>query len=117
MKTGSTVNQNIDTLLRAKKLTQQELAQQMGLTKQTINNWITGTAQIPLKHLVSLLKLFSDVNARWLLTGEGDMGDDEKTFASNPRLEGKIEILESQLKEKEDKIAELYKIIGRLEKK
>ena len=114
-----TVNQTIEILLKNKKLTQQEFGIQLGVTKQTINNWVTGVVQIPTKHIITILNLYPELNARWLLTGAGEMGEIEKSTIEESKnalkLQAKNELLLKQLQEKELLIAELYKQIGRLE--
>lgn len=119
METEMTVNQTIEIFLKSKKMTQQEFAIQMGVTKQTINNWVTGAVQIPVKHIIAILNQFPELNARWLLTGEGEMGDVEKPTTGESKnclkIEAKNELLLKQLQEKELLIAELYKQIGKLE--
>lgn len=117
----TTVNQRIDYFLKSKDISQSEIAIKLSITKQTVNNWVSGNVQIPIKHIVSLLTEFETLNARWLLTGKGTMDDfeDQKPDKSNVSLkkDGIIELLTSQLADKDSKILSLQKEIGKLEER
>ena len=59
-------------------------AEKLGWSKQYLNNMLSG-ASIGFAPLVTLLKTFPELNARWLLFGEGNM------------LEGSLNVIKRQL--------------------
>lgn len=57
-----------------------EFAHLMGWSPQYLNRLIQGDSGIGIKPIIALLKKFPELNARWLLLGEGNMiviGTDE----------------------------------------
>jgi transcriptional regulator with XRE-family HTH domain len=66
------VNERLRFFLDNRHVDQSQLARQLTVNKQTINNWVTDTS-IPMGRISELLVMFSDLNARWLLTGQGEM--------------------------------------------
>jgi len=112
-----TVNQRIGFFLKEKNIPQTEIATKLSVTKQTVSNWINGTVQIPLKHLISLISEYDYLNVRWLLTGEGTLetGQAPADTPEEKKKEGAIELLKEQLATREKMIATLNKEIGRLE--
>lgn len=67
-----TFAQRFKELMRRYDLTQTKLAKVTGLTHQTVRNLMEGS--VPrFDTLVPILKYFKEVNARWLMLGEGRM--------------------------------------------
>jgi len=112
-----TVNQRIGIFLKQKKISQLEIAGKLNVTKQTVSNWINGTVQIPLKHIVAMVIEYDYLDPRWLLTGEGELEDISQPgkATDTKKAEGAIDLLKEQLADKEKTIAKLYREIGRLE--
>lgn len=89
------------------------------LTVETgIANGIIGKGRkrgsLSLKNIAKIICKYSNLNARWLITGEGEMlNQNELPIQSN----GTISIYKELLAEKEKKIEELNREIGRLQAK
>lgn len=56
-----------------------EFADKLGWSKQYLGNLLKGTTSIGLAPVATLLKTFPELNARWLLFGEGSMVTDIDT--------------------------------------
>lgn len=100
-----------------------KFAETIGIPQQTLNrlfNKDTRTGKYPVattEILVSISKMYVDINANWLMTGRGDMYLNSKTeqgisLSPEPALDDRLLIM---IKEKDAKIEEQAKQIGRLE--
>ncbi len=118
MEAQTTLNQRIDDLIKARNFSQMNVAKQLSVSKQTVSNWVSGNVQIPVKHLVELVKLFQPVSSDWLLLGVGEMAEiAEKSPEEDTnikKLTGQVELLKEIIQEKEGKIEELQREIGEL---
>lgn len=67
------INQNI--IIAAKKLGIKDidLAKEMGVKKQFITQWKDNTGNVPLKRVLIFLKNHPEIDANWLIRGEGSM--------------------------------------------
>ena len=50
-----------------------DFAKKTGLKHQTVSNYLKGKQKPDVDRLTLIMQSFEDVNANWLLTGEGDM--------------------------------------------
>ncbi len=99
--------------MNRKGLTQTDVAQRLGVTKQYINSLLSGMRPFGKKQA----KLWEDnfgISCSWLLTGEGDMLKSNQSHTSTDAneiaiLKEKIRALESILSEKERTIQILLK--------
>lgn len=68
---------------------------------------------LSLKNIAKIISRYSNLNARWLITGEGEM------LLNEPKEQSKdvITVLKEILVEKEKRIDELNREIGRLQEK
>jgi transcriptional regulator with XRE-family HTH domain len=67
------INTRVSKTRKILKLTQQEFADVMNISRQSVNN-IENNRHVPGSDLIAkILDKFPQINARWLLTGEGDM--------------------------------------------
>ena len=66
------MNKRIKELRITLNLTQEELAQAMGLSKSGISNIECGNRKVNDKH-IRMLNMTYNVNPEWLRTGKGDM--------------------------------------------
>jgi len=122
------INQRLKLFLDSKNFSNQDLRIVLGVkTRQQVSNWLLSKEKMPDKHILKLIELFDDLNARWLITGEGKMNDldDGVVIASDFKSkyhsckicvekEGMIKLLEKQALQKDSLILELKEKIGRL---
>lgn len=95
----TTVNQRFNDIITKNNIQQIEIAKLLNVSKQQINNWLSDINNpIPARHIVRVIELFSNVDARWLITGENS------SIGENKNKEV-IEQLKSQIIElKKDKL-------------
>lgn len=115
------LNQRVDQFFKAKEISQQTIAKRLGVSRQAVNNWLSGNQPIPSRHLIKLLSDFENLNPQWLLNGVGDMEGNEQSLPVEnlvlARKEITIELMTTQLREKDALIMELQKEIGRMEER
>lgn len=70
-----------------------EFAEQIGWDKQYLNGLIKGKS-FGLKPVETLLQKFPELNARWLILGEGSMLSGEYAEGARKRIRNRIAILE-----------------------
>ncbi|HLO91610.1 MAG TPA: hypothetical protein VK172_10645, partial [Lentimicrobium sp.] len=96
-----------------------DLSRRWHVSKQAVTNWLNDHGQIPLKHIVTLVNEFPELNLRWLFVGIGEMESEvvkaENQDSALARKDGMIELLLQQLQEKDKTILDLNREIGRLE--
>jgi len=80
------INQRIKELIEYKKLSQDQFAFELGIKKQQVSNWVKFVEKVPEKHLITVIKKYPDINARWLFLGEGSMVEGEDS-----KIEGNIQ--------------------------
>ena len=110
-----TINQRVEYFFKSKHISQQVIAKRLGVSRQAVNNWLSGNTPIPSKHIIKMFAEFETLNPRWILNGTGEMEGTEQSLPMESLLITKkdttIELLTMQLNEKEKLIAELQ--IGR----
>ncbi|MHC1773780.1 MAG: helix-turn-helix domain-containing protein [Lentimicrobium sp.] len=115
------LNQRVEYFFKSKGISQQMIAKSLGVSRQAVNNWLSGNNPIPSKHIIRLFAAFETLNPRWLLDGHGEMEGAEQSMPAESLLMTKkdttIEILTAQLREKDTLISELQKEIGRMEER
>ena len=68
-----TLSQRIRTLRRKKKLSQQALAELVGVQRSAVSNWESaGPVQPAIANLIAIAKV-TNVSVEWLATGRGTM--------------------------------------------
>jgi transcriptional regulator with XRE-family HTH domain len=116
-----TINQRVELFFKSKHISQQMIAKSIGVSRQAVNNWLSGNTPIPSKNIIKLFAAFENLNPRWVLNGTGEMEGSEQSLPMESLLITKkdttIELLTMQLSEKEKLIAELQKEIGRMEER
>lgn len=78
------LHQRLATIQEEKSDSQADFARQLDESPQTVSNHLRGRTQsIPADFLYKVVDVFSDVDARWLLTGESKptVPEDERTTA------------------------------------
>jgi phosphoribosylaminoimidazole (AIR) synthetase len=122
------INQRLKLFLDSKDFSNQDLRVALGVkTRQQISNWLLSKEKIPDKHIFKIIDMFDDLNARWLITGEGGMTDLNEgiVIASESKSkyqickdciekDGMVKLLEKQAVKKDKLILELNEKIGRL---
>ena len=69
----STINQRIELFIRHKGLTKRAFSQAIGMDEKTLGNKIRGVSQLDTATIQSILAIFKELNAEWLLMGTGPM--------------------------------------------
>ncbi len=68
------INERLNKWLSHKKISQAELARKLIIKgRSQINQWCRNTAPIPDNYILDIIRLFSDLSARWFITGAGNM--------------------------------------------
>ena len=67
------VYERIQTLLRKKRISANELAKTIGISSTNVYGYLNGSSKAPMSFVLSVLESFPDVSAEWLLRGEGEM--------------------------------------------
>ncbi|MFH0762248.1 MAG: helix-turn-helix transcriptional regulator [Bacteroidota bacterium] len=108
------VSQRIKIFLESIKLTQKEVGDMVGLTKQGVSSFMRGKTNPPLDVLGKILLKYPELNARWLLTGEGHMLEEQRKSKTEEEI---LAFLASKkedcdlCKEKDKRIRELERLI------
>ena len=76
-----TFSDNLRALRRAKEYSQESLAQQLGVTRQTVSKWENGTAMPDLKKLTEIAALFDTTMDALLCTDQPADGDHQAQTA------------------------------------
>jgi hypothetical protein len=70
-----TINQRVNEFLTFKGVSYAELGRMIISKRGDVSSWFNekSIVEIPPKKILEIVKVFKDVNARWLITGEGEM--------------------------------------------
>ena len=68
-----TVNERVKEFIELNKISQSDLAKVILIKPQQVTNWFTQGERVPEKALVRMIENYKELNARWLITGEGEM--------------------------------------------
>ncbi|PXX96878.1 hypothetical protein DF185_19760 [Marinifilum breve] len=72
------VNKRVKLFLENKEISQEQFKKDISVkSKQQVSNWINCNEKIPERHLFTMIHIYKDLNARWLITGEGEMNEPE----------------------------------------
>lgn len=85
----SSINQRLRDTIEAKKLSGRQVAIELEIDYRQFNNWLNQTKP-SIEGLQKIIKYFPDINARWLLTGEGEMDLPEQGVTMEPSTAYKI---------------------------
>ena len=80
------VKERIKEILKEKKSNVTNLSKLISIPQNTLTRQINGTTSIPTSSLLSILGLFEDISAEWLMRGIGHMFRHESA-ADDPRVE------------------------------
>ena len=67
------VNDRLKIFIDSIKISQVDFGRKIGISKQQIGSWLKDGVKIPVVSLSIIIKEHPELNARWLMTGEGDM--------------------------------------------
>ena len=114
----------LDEYMRANGLNDHKVTVQCGLSIGAIGNARKNGKGISSRNIEKILSTYKDLNARWLLTGEGEMLEVEPSQSNsvaiqllkeqNKELMEKIEQLNRQLGDRERQITEMKKEYARI---
>lgn len=71
------VNERLGIFIDHLRITNVDFGDSINETKQVVGNWLSDT-KIPVTSLGDILRIYPQLNARWLLTGEGQMLEGEQ---------------------------------------
>lgn len=77
------INQRITKLISHYRLTQNDFALSISAKQNQVANWLSGE-KVPAARLIDIVIAYKDLNARWLITGEGEMLNDESCVVREP---------------------------------
>lgn len=102
------INQRLKLFVERQNISYTEFAKMLFINEVSVSRWFSLIDGFPLKHLHTLLVKFPNLDARWLITGEGDMygrSNDKKLMdfkSLKPEEEVPPEILSAILMKLED---------------
>ena len=97
-----TKNVRLFEFLKLKGISQADFAKRIGATRQQVTNWKTGTHTIPDKYIIATIKEYSDIDARWLITGKTN-----ELPVEIETLHNKIILLAEELLDSKNRIIQL----------
>lgn len=72
------VLQRVIELISSLNLSKNAFASQIGMEQTTVNNQLIGKRSISIDLILNILSSFPEVNAEWLMRGEGNMLKSDK---------------------------------------
>lgn len=72
------INERVVKLIEKYDIQYKEFASLLGVSRQTITNITSNSVRPSLEVIEKILKQYPRVNARWLITGEGEMFSDQQ---------------------------------------
>lgn len=66
-------NERLLAIAKHYNLKDSHFASRIGASKQNFYNWKSFKQEVPDKFLITIIEQFPELNARWLITGEGDI--------------------------------------------
>ena len=69
-----TVSQRLGNFIEHEGITQSDLSRMLNVHRSAISNWFNEKAErVPPQKIIMIIEKFRNLNARWLITGEGEM--------------------------------------------
>jgi len=103
------VNQRIKKFAEAKKISQAQFKADLKIkSRAQVSNWFTDKERIPDRIVIKIIAKYPDLNARWFITGQGEMFDHHDNniskvtepmakYGEMAQLKDQIESLETRL--------------------
>jgi hypothetical protein len=114
----STINQRLAEYIESEKINSPDVYKAIGASRQTWNGWIGHGRPISLAKTQGIVTFCKNLNARWLLTGEGEMlVTSSGTTEKGKTPDSVADVYKAIAKEREEKIQELNREIGSLKNK
>ena len=66
---NANINERVRQVLKECGFTHTEFAKKLGISKPLISGWKQGQ-KVTERHVISIIELFPEVDARWLITGQ-----------------------------------------------
>jgi len=101
--------QRLNLWIEQNKISKTELANKLDISQSAVSMICKGKNQVSLKTFARLLQLYPDLNARWLLFGEGDQTYNYKEVSTPSIDHSKYESLMEKHLASKDEIIELLK--------
>lgn len=118
----NTINQRLKNLLVENNFSNKVLYDHLGVTKQSVSNWIQGRQKIPSKYHQKILELFPNINFEWFITGIGGKyinsnTDQDKLCEECLKKNAIIEKLEFDNRKLTEELKGLYIEIGKYQER
>ena len=113
-----TINERLHYFLKYSNLSQVEVAEKLNISTSRLANWVAKSS-ISMYNLSEILELFENLNARWLLTGQGEMINGTGNIpelVEEPKADYKTNCCEL-CREKDRTINTLERLVDELSKK
>ena len=81
-----TINQRLKEFVDQNNIAAPDLYRKIGVSRMDYSGWITAGKPISVNKLQAILQLYPNLNARWLLLGEGEMQENMPVNQSRARL-------------------------------
>ena len=81
-----TINQRLKEFVDQNNIAAPDMYRKIGVSRMEYSGWITAGKPISVNKLQTILQLYPDLNARWLLLGEGEMQENIPVNQSRVRL-------------------------------
>lgn len=101
------INERLSKFLLYKNISQTECAKLLGVNRQNVNAWTIPGGSFGIKPVMSIIEYFTDLNARWFITGVGSMISEPSIDCNSENYEWIINNLQSQIAEKDKQILEM----------
>ena len=110
------VNQRIKKFQSASCPKQRDFANAIDISEKTLSSIYNGKTKPSFKVIEAILKQFPNLNARWLLVGEGEMtieSDNSENTEESENTEGVVENLQRRVAILEKEIKEIKQLLNK----
>jgi transcriptional regulator with XRE-family HTH domain len=94
----------IEELLRTKNLTPSKFADVIGVQRSGISHIMSGRNKPSLDFILKVLEAYPELNAEWLIRGEGNMSDSQRLFDFEDVVDKPSEVEKVPVSADEDKV-------------
>ena len=106
------IGERLRAFQMALKITQTVLAQHAGVKQGFLSQVFSGKKQISAKVLINITCAFKTLNLRWLLTGEGEMFEPERTYRAPPsEVHGGVEDVSVEYFGQESELEQIKRLL------